>query len=363
MPSTALTIALVVLVAGCAAVSGFAGGYVYRGPGSTTSAGTANNTLSVIAAGTLNTFFPQLGSLLANETPGSSAPSAAQTYEGSLDVTTAINTLHARTDVTAVADFRLIPPRLEPTYASYEIVFAATPEVLVYDPSLPVFSGINASNWATKLVADVGTSGNAPFAVWNASTDPNGYNEIFSLELQGLIDNGSAATYYRAFYGGAAGAPAVPNPTTTRVEKESQAAALVNSKVVSALITYRSYAVVNHLHYVALNATVGLSASDPVALAEYAKLSTTIVGSNRALVTVAPAPVLFAVSVPSNAPNPTLGAAFLHLLLSPQGAAVLSAGGAFVPIFPGWVDHPGSVPPVLAPDVIDLPAWASAFVT
>jgi hypothetical protein len=62
-----------------------------------------------------------------------------------------------------------------------------------------------------------------------------------------------------------------------------------------------------------------------------------------------------------NAPNPTLGAAFLHLLLSPQGAAILSQGGAFTPIFPGWSDHPGAVPSVLAPDVVGLPTWAASI--
>jgi hypothetical protein len=65
--------------------------------------------------------------------------------------------------------------------------------------------------------------------------------------------------------------------------------------------------------------------------------------------------------VPENAPNPALGAAFVHLLLSPQGAAILSdaaQGGAFTPIFPGWSDTPGAVPSVVAPDVTPMPGWA-----
>jgi ABC-type Fe3+ transport system substrate-binding protein len=64
-----------------------------------------------------------------------------------------------------------------------------------------------------------------------------------------------------------------------------------------------------------------------------------------------------------NAPNPSLGEAFLHLLLSPQGAAILSEGGAFTPIFPGWTDNPKAVPSVLSPDVTSLPSWASALLT
>ncbi len=131
----------------------------------------------------------------------------------------------------------------------------------------------------------------------------------------------------------------------------------------SALITYRSFAVVNHLPYVSFNPIVGLSANNSTALTDYAELNTTIVSSTGGLTKVAPAPVLFSITVPTNAQNPALGAAFIHLLLSPQGAAIISEGGAFTPIFPGWSNNPSAVPSVLAPDVEPLPSWASPFVT
>lgn len=360
MASHAVIAVAVLLVAAGAAGVGFVAGYEYRASPAAAGASVENSTLSLLAAGTLGTLFPELASALVNETPGILAPPAAQTYEGSLDVTTAIAALGATVDVAALADFRLAPQRLEPAHAGYEVVFGATPEVLVYDPSLPAFHGVNASNWGSKLVADVSTPGNAPFAVWNASTDPNGYNEIFSLELQGLIFNGSATSYYATFYTGGSTAPAVPVPGRAIVEKESQAATLIDTGVVSALITYRAYAVANHLSFLPLDPIVGLAANDSAAQADYARLSTPIVAASGGFATVAPAPVLFAATVPANAPNPALGAAFLHLLLSPEGAAILSGGGAFTPIFPGWCDHPGAVPSILAPDVTSLPPWAAS---
>jgi molybdate/tungstate transport system substrate-binding protein len=363
MVARQVTVVAILLVAAGTASLGFVGGYEFRGSPASSPGAAENSTLSILAAGTLDTLFPELAADLVAETPGISAPAAAQTYEGSLDVSTAIGSLHARADVAAIADFRLIPQLLEPTYAGYEVVFGATPEVLAYNASLPVFDGINESNWAEKLVTAVTTAGDRPFAVWNASTDPNGYNEIFSLELQGLLYNGSASLFYRTFYGGPSGAPALPNPSTTLVEHESMAATLLHTGVVSALITYRSYAVANHLSYVSFNPTVGLLANNSSALADYAEVNTTIVSSTGTFVTVGAAPVLFGITVPRNAPNPDLGAAFLHLILSPQGSEVLSSGGAFVPIFPGWTDHPGAVPPVLAPDVAALPAWAESELT
>jgi molybdate/tungstate transport system substrate-binding protein len=363
MVANAVIAVVVILVAAGAAGVGFVAGYEYKTSPANSPAAVTNSTLSVLGAGTLDTLFPELANQLVNETPNVTAPVAAQTYEGSLDITTAITSLSARADVAAVADFRLIPQLLEPKFAGYEVVFGATPEVLVYNPHVAAFNGVNTSNWAQKLVQDVDTSGNAPFAIWNASTDPNGYNEIFSLELQGLLYNGSASQYYSDLYNGASGTPAVPITGKAIIEHESQAASLLSTGVVSALITYRSYAVVNDLTYVSFNPIVGLSANNSTALADYAKLSTTIVDSTGSLASVVPAPVLFAITVPLNAPNPALGAAFIHLLLSPEGSAIISAGGAFTPIFPGWVDKSNAVPPVLAPDVTAPPAWASAFLT
>jgi molybdate/tungstate transport system substrate-binding protein len=360
--ATSVWIVVVVVVAVVVGGAGFFAGYEYRGSPAASPGATVNSTLSVLGAGTLDTVFPQIANQLVNETPGITAPAAAQTYEGSLDITTAITTLASKADVAAVADFRLIPQLLEPKFAGYEVVFGTTPEVLVYNSSIAAFDGINTTNWAQKLVSAVTTSGVPHLGVWNASTDPNGYNEIFSLMLQGMLyDGGNVGAYYNQLYSGAPGAYAVPNPATSVLEHESQAATLVKTGVVSAVITYRSYAVVNDLTYVPLDPIVGLLANNSTALADYAKLSTMIIGSTGSLTKVVPAPILFSVSVPTNAPNPALGAAFLHLLLSPQGAAILSAGGAFEPIFPGWSDDPGAVPSVLAPDVTSLPSWASAL--
>jgi len=359
-PTSVWIVVVIVVAAGVAGV-GFFAGYEYRGSPASSPSSVLNSTLSVLGAGTLNTVFPQVADALVNETPGITAPLAAQTYEGSLEVTTAIAALAAKVDVAAVADFRLIPQTLEPTHAGYEVVFASTPEVLVYNPSVSAFDGINSSNWGTKLVDAVSTSGVAPFAVWNASTDPNGYNEIFSMMLEGMLYSaGDISAVYSHFYSGAPGSFAVPNPSVTKIEKEGQAASLISTGVVSSLITYRSYAALNHLTYVTLNPIVGLAANNSTALADYASLSTTILSSSGGSESVSPAPVLFAATVPTNAPNPALGAAFLHLLLSPQGATLLSEDGAFTPIFPGWADAPSAVPSVLAPDVVPMPAWASA---
>jgi molybdate/tungstate transport system substrate-binding protein len=359
--ATPVWIVVVIVVAAGAGAVGFYGGYAYRGSPASHTAAVENDTLSILGAGTLTSFFPTLAGELVNETPGVTAPGAAQQYEGSLDVTTAVASLDARADIAAVADFRLIPTLLEPRFASYEVVFAATPEVLVYNASLAAFAGIDEANWGSVLYSAVTTHGVPPLAVWNASTDPNGYNEIFDMMLQGLLYGGNNDSVYGHFYLGAPGEYATPNPAVTQIDHESDADELLQSGTVSALITYRSYAIANHLSYVSLDPIVGLAANNTTALADYATVSTQILSSSGSLERVVPAPVLFAATVPSDAPNPALGAAFLHLLVSPQGSAVLEAGEAFTPIFPAWTNNVTGVPSVLAPDVTSLPAWAGAF--
>jgi molybdate/tungstate transport system substrate-binding protein len=361
--ATPVWIVVVIVVAAGVGGLGFYAGYEYRGSPANTPSSTTNNTLSILGAGTLTFTFPEIANELVNETPGISAPAAAQVYEGSLDITGALTSGTGVGDVAALADFRLAPQLLYPKYANYEVVFAQTQEVLIYNSSLTGFSGINSSNWGDKLVAVTAAGGNDRIGVWNASTDPNGYNEIFSLMLQGSFYNSSISAYYSHFYSGAPGSYATPNPSTTILEHESQAASLIETGVVSSVITYKAVAIQNHLPYVLLNPIVGLGANNSTALADYAKLSTQIIGSTGSLATVVPAPILFAATVPLNAPNAALGALFLHLLLSPQGSAILAQDGAWTPIFPGWSDAPKSVPGILQPDVTSLPSWASGFLT
>jgi ABC-type molybdate transport system substrate-binding protein len=363
--TTPVWIVVVIVVAAGIGGVGFYAGYEYRGSPAASPGATVNNTLSILGAGTLTVTFPLLAKALVAEDPTVSAPAAAQTYEGSLDVTTAITSLTSKADVAALADFRLVPQYLEPTYANYGVVFAETQEVLIYNASVPAFSGINSMNWGAKLVAEA-TSGapNSKLGIWNASTDPNGYNEIFSMMLQGELYGSGISSVYSTFYSGSPGSYANPNPSTTIIEHESQAASLVETGVVPAVITYQPVAIQNDLPYVLLNQTVGLLSNTSYALGQYAALpGTQILSSSGTLATVHPAPILFSATVPLNAPNPALGAAFLHLLLSPQGSAILAQDHAWIPVFPGWVYGPGTVPSVIAPDVTTLPSWAAPFVS
>ena len=339
----------VLVIAAVLLVAGLSIGYEIPRAGTAGAPAPASSVLSIIAAGTLGTPFGEVAGLVANTTPGASAPTASQLYEGSLLVVSAVATLHQPYDVVATADYHLIPLHLYPVPALWEVSFATSPEVLVYDPTVAALDGMNTSNWPQKVLAS-----GEKLGIANASTDPNGYNEIFVLELEGLLQNGSLSALYSHFFDGPVGGYAAPDPSTTLLEPETSVASLIQTHAISLFITYRSYAVSHGLSYVDLAPSVGLGDLDPSDLAAYANASTSILTANGTQL-VHGAPVLFSATVPANAPNATLGALFVHALVSPAGDAILAADG-LTPLFPGWCDDPSALPPMLAPDVVPLPS-------
>lgn len=331
-------------------IAGVAGGWYARGPANP--GGTAtNHTLWIGAAGALEPVWPGLGAQFAQETPGVVAPASAENFEGSIALLRSIGSLHLRYDIAAVADYRLIPQLLEPSGAAWELVFASDPLVLVYDPAAPTFSGINSTNWAIRLQEN-----GVLLGVANASIDPLGYAEIFALELAAMPSSGVAGAggVYSHFYQGRPGSYALPNPATTRIAPEADAAALVRSGVVSGFIIYRSYAISSRLAYVTLPWSMDLGSTNSTALALYENASTQIL-SDGEMQTVTGSPVLFAATVPSNAPDPALGQLFLAFLLSPSTRSTLTDAG-FFPIVPAWSDEMDHLPAVLAGESTPLPA-------
>ncbi len=328
-------------------VAGAIAGYELRGGSPPSAAPMGSPVLSITAAGTLGSAFLQLASLLANESPSIQAPAAAQQYTGSLAALAAITNLHGAYDVAAAADLRLIPRLLEPTWAGWEVVFATSPLVLAYDPSAAALAGINGTNWADRIMAP-----GILLGVSNASTDPSGYNAIFALQLQGLVFNGSLEAVYGHFFTTPVGSVAVANPATTRVAPETQAATLLATHQVQAFLIYEAYAVSHHLAYVPLDARVNLGSFAPSLVTGYGQASTALLTPNGTVVQTG-FPIAYAITVPSNAPNATLGQLFVNLLISAQGVAILQANG-FVPLAPPQADRVDAVPLVLRPDVVPL---------
>lgn len=346
----------VVGVAVIAVVAGFVGGW-YAHPSNSTSSGGTTSTLAIIAAGTLGTELPALASGFANETPGVQAPLAAQLYEGSLAAATALTQLGQPYDAFISADYRVIPQHVETAATGWEVVFAADPLVLAYDPGVPALANLNASNWASVIVQPGITLGTP-----NASADPLGYNVIFTIELEDSLQ-GARGAFYAHFYTGRIGGFAGPVEAVTKIVPETQASAVLSTGTVDTYLIYRSYAVAEHLSFVELSPHVNLAAYDVSSVTNDSEASTTILSGSSAKV-VTGAPVLFAATVPTTAPNVPLGLAFLAYLLSNRTASTWVADG-FLLIAPAWTDRPDAIPGAVAgfaPDSLPpVPAYLAAL--
>lgn len=335
-PVLRTTLGVVVVIV--ALLGGFAGGWYLR----PTSSGSAPTTLAVAAAGSLAPILPSMAAAFANATPGVNAAPAADLFEGSAAAASVLNLPDQPYDAFVSADFRVIPQHLEPPSSSvtrWEVVFAADPLVLAYAPGAAGLSGLNATNWYAKVVAPGVTLG-----VPNASADPLGANVIFALELTDAQIGASGAFYGHFFSGGFGG---LARPTSaTRYVVENDAATALDQGIVSIYLTYRSYAQVNRLAYVPLNDSVNLGGISPADVREYSGANTTVL-VGRSTATEQGTPVLFALTVPDNAPDYPLGLAFAEFLLSSATAITWAADG-FVPLAPLWTDAPGQLPAALA---------------
>lgn len=340
-PTSMRPVARTILVVGVvviAVIAGLLGGW-YAHPSSTNPEG-SSNTLAVIAAGTLGPNLPSFASNFANETPGVQAPLSAQLYEGSLAAATALTLIGQPYDAFVSADFRVIPQHLEPTTTAWEVVFAADPMVLAYDPNVPALANLTTSNWASRIVQPGVTLGTP-----NASVDPLGYNAVFTIELEDSLQDARGA-FYSHFYTGSIGALAGPVPSVTKLIPETQASAVLSTGTVDTYLLYRSYAIADHLSYVELSGHVNLAAYDPASVTNDSAATTTILSGSTTKV-VSGAPILFAATVPNSAPNVPLGIAFVAYLLSGQNSPLWTADG-FALISPAWTDQPAKIPGALA---------------
>jgi tungstate ABC transporter binding protein WtpA len=342
-------VVFVVVAVAVGLIAGYFIGY-YTHPSSSSSTGSSNTTLSIIAAGTLTPLFPNVADQLVNITPGVSAPTASQTYEGSLVGANAIAQTGALTDVYAAADYRTIPTILQPKFANFEISFANTSVVLAYNTSVPAFSNLTTENWFNQVVQPGVVLG------WpNASADPNGYNAIFALELQGIL-LGNESVVYNHFFSTPVGSLAVPRAGVTSIVKENTVPTLLKAGEISASFTYQAFAIAQHLRFVQLSPYANLGGLNQTDVTTYAKASTTVLNSTGGTQVVTGAPVIYSVTVPLNAPNDTLGAQFVNLLLSHWGAGQMEALG-YYPIFPAWSNTIANVPSVVGGQVASYPAW------
>ena len=214
-------------------------------------------------------------------------------------------------DILATADVSLFDALVVPKYSSWYVVFGTNALVLAYGPKSQGREAISPEKWWEVLLRHGVRTGRS-----DPSIDPSGYRTLMALQL--------AERYYAQPGLAARLLAAMPIQFVRRAEAELSA--LLEAGEVDYIWTYRNLALAHRLEFLELPHEINMA--DP-ALAEWysqakAKVSGRTPGDSLNLVG---APILFALTIPNAAPHPEAARAFLELVLSPIGAAVLKSTG------------------------------------
>jgi molybdate/tungstate transport system substrate-binding protein len=154
----------------------------------------------------------------------------------------------------------------------------------------------------------------------NPDTDPSGYQVLQMLAL--------AQRYYHD--PNLSAGVLANSPPGTLVGTETQLLPAVTSGQIDYLGIYRSDALQHHLRFIDLPPQVDLA--DPAQAAAYGAVSVPTSSGTRT-----GKPIVYALTVPTNAPNAAAGQRFVEFVLSPAGQKIMSNSG-FTVLSPAVAD-------------------------
>jgi molybdate/tungstate transport system substrate-binding protein len=301
------------LAAGCSSASS-------SSSGSSTGTSAGHGTLTVFGAGTLDTPFTAEIAAFQKQNPSVTVHSQ---FGASADMIRDVTQVGQPDDVLGTADYSLIPKLMSSPskpHATWYLGFVSNQITFAYNSHSKGASQLTPSNWY-KVLAEPGVR----IGRSNPAADPSGYQILQMLQL--------AQAYYHD--PGLAAAVLKNSPDSSVAETETSLLAALQSGQIDYLAIYRSVALEDHLKYIALPAQLNLSEASLAPA--YAKV-TINAGS---LGNLTAKPIIYGLTIPSNAPDPALAQKFISFVLSPQGQAIMRGNG-FAVISPALAS--GTVP-------------------
>ena len=268
----------------------------------------APHRLTVFNAGSLGRPLREALNAYAATAPGTEV---AQENAGSLESARKLTELGKIPDVIALADEAVFPALLMPRQVGWYAAFARNEMVLAYTDRSVGAGELTPANWTTILLRpDVRTGRSDP------SLDPNGYRTLMVLQLEERRSgtDGLAARLLAAM------------PERYIRPKEADLVAQLQTGELDYAWSYRSVAQASGLRSIDLPPDVDLG--DPSRATLYATASVRIPGgATRDSITIRGAPILYALSIPTEAANPAGAQAFVQWLFGPQGREILIRNG------------------------------------
>lgn len=222
---------------------------------------------------------------------------------GSLEHARKITELGRVPDVIALADEEVFPQLLVPRYASWYAIFARNRMVIAYTDRSRQAREIRPDNWTTLLArADVQVGRTDP------DLAPAGYRTLIMLQL--------AERYYHER--GLANRLLANAPKRNMRGNAAELAALLRAGELDYIYEYESLAVSNAFAYVRLPPEIDLG--DPAFASVYREVSVPVRGAKPTdTTTMTGRPVLYALSIPRQAPHPGVAERFVEAMLSADG--------------------------------------------
>ena len=227
----------------------------------------------------------------------------------SLEIARRFTDLHRSADVVLLADPDVFPKLLMPAYARWYAVFARNRIVLAYTPRSRNATGIDGDNWRARILGRGVEVGRA-----NPNTDPSGYRTLLTMQLAEVFYH-EPGLYDRLL---------ASAPERNVRPREADQVALLQTHQLDFIWTYQNLAENAKLPFVRLPDEIDLG--EPADSAFYARASTRVIGSRPGdTLTMRGAPILFALTIPSNAEHAADAERFVAFLFSERGRRILRA--------------------------------------
>lgn len=221
---------------------------------------------------------------------------------GSLECVRKITELNRQCDLFFSADYNLTQGLLQSQHAFFFIPFASNNMVIAYTDKSKYANMINSSNWPSILLRPDVTYGRS-----DPNTDPCGYRTVLALKL--------AEKFYRR----EGLADSILSKDTRFIRpKEVDLLALLEASAIDYLFIYESVAKQHGLLHVSLPDSINLG--NPSLSSFYSSENVKVRGitPNDSLL-ISGEPIVYAFTIPKNAPNPNLAKKFALYFLSDTG--------------------------------------------
>ncbi len=252
---------------------------------------------------------------------------------GSRDCARKTRDLGRRCDVLASADYTVVEDLLMPEHAEFNIRFATNEMAIAYTAASARAGEITQDNWHEILLADDVSFGRA-----DPNRDPCGYRTVMVMQLaQHDLKIPHLARRLQTKDGNRFIRP-----------KETDLLALLEAGEIDYLFIYRSVASQHGLKTLLLPDRINLKS--PVHAAAYAEAAVQVTGKtpDSPPIVKRGKPMVYSVTIPRNATNRGAAEAYVALLLSEAGKAIMERNGQPAPR-PARTDGYDKLPAALKP--------------